>query len=203
MGKRGPKPKDPSVNKSRPVSIRLTPALKERLELERKIEGRPLSQEIELRLRQSFEAEQKLEERFHGRRIYKVMQLIADQIEYLEKVFGRSCWEDPFLFDQVVISVKTILGYLRPKGRKLLPEEFSPESAKNFGKRSAEDRLSMCQILARAGTVPKTDGPEFRIYSVAHNIITQFAKTGRDPLADVRKSLLDQIAEMQQGKPTK
>src|SRR3981081_845005 len=106
MANRGRPPKDEASRRSVALGIRMTRELRERLDAARRTDEveRSLNQEIELRLRQSFESEQRIEERFHGYRIYSLMQFIAYQIEFLEQVTGRSCWEDVALYEQVVLS---------------------------------------------------------------------------------------------------
>ena len=200
MAKRGRPPK--ANPRSVALGIRITPELRERLDAARREEvERSLNQEIELRLLHSFESEQRIEERFHGLRIYSLMRFIADEIEFLEKITRRSCWEDVALYEQVVLSINTVMEFLKPKGRKSVPKGFTKESFRDFGRRSAVDRLAMWQVFNRAP--PTTSQPGFRIDSMAHTLVAQFAKSGRDPLAEIRKSLLDQITEMQEGEPSK
>lgn len=131
MGKRGPHPKKPDELKSRPVSIRLTPALWERLEKERKqVEPeRSLSHEIELRLQGSLEPSRG----FHDDRTYFLARMIDEGIvDYIEPATQKKCWEDPYTFGQVKNLIDEFLKFLRPKGRRTVPKRFRIPQDEDF-----------------------------------------------------------------------
>jgi hypothetical protein len=193
--------------------VRITPELRKRLDAARRsgeVE-RSLNQEIELRLRQSFDLEQKIETRFHGQRIYLVMQIIADQISLVETATGRSCWEDPYTFQQAANSITTIIRFFKPKGRTVIPKQFSKEYAKAFGENTASARLMLYETYAKAKE-PPLDADGLRIYSGAPNIVAQLAKSGKYPsrtgnigarLARQRQRVLDSLADLPEKEPNK
>jgi hypothetical protein len=113
MGKRGPKPRDPAVLKSQPVSIRLTPALKSRLEQEAKAERRTLSQEIESRLRMSFELEMGPQKEF-GLQNWQLVVLIAEQLKAIEEETERSLFAHRSTFDECKTGINSLLDYWMP-----------------------------------------------------------------------------------------
>jgi hypothetical protein len=151
MPKRGRPPKDEASRKSEPVSIRLTPELRNRLEAERTSADpqRTLSQEIELRIRESFDLDKSIKELLGGADHYWFMRFVAQQLIIMEHQTGRKFLKDRFTFDQVKDSINTILDYYKPRGASSPPEHLTqlPEGAiRELGKRSALLMLSSLKL---------------------------------------------------------
>jgi hypothetical protein len=129
MATRGRPPKDEMSRKSEPVSIRLTPRLRARLEEERKnaTPERTFSQEIEFRLRRSFEdPEQPVKDRFGGPTPYLFFLIIANQLITLERFTGERWWRDPYTHRQARVLLGTFMDWFKPAGRPRTPSRFIP-----------------------------------------------------------------------------
>ncbi len=120
--------------------MRTTKAIRDKLEKAAAASGRSLAQEVELRLERSF-LEQELMigglELAYGRQLAGVLLLLGDGIQLSLQVSGdltrlrpppgsgftsefsfpRNWMDMPFVFDQVVRCVNTILEALRPPGQ--------------------------------------------------------------------------------------
>jgi hypothetical protein len=144
MPKRGRPPKDEASSKSKPVSIRLTPELRTRLEAERTSAApeRSLSQEIELRIRETFDFDKSMQKLLGGSDYhYWLLRIVAEQIVSIEYHIGRQFLKDRFTFDQVKSAINTILDHFKPRGRSSPPERltsvFEEQAIREFGKRLA------------------------------------------------------------------
>src|SRR5262245_40561620 len=145
MARLGRPPKHDAAKKSAHLSVRISARLREQLEAARRTAEpeRSLSQEIELRLRQSFELDAEIKKRFGGNGTYWVLWLMANAIRHIEHTSGiaitaeRHWFDDPFVFDQVVVAIETIFRYLRPAGRAVAPRGLLAIDAKKLGRQSA------------------------------------------------------------------
>src|SRR5437879_4203837 len=110
--KRGRPPKSDAERKSGPISVRLTPRLRERLEQRlRDSDGqRTLSQEIEGLLRRALEEDDRINDWFGGSTNRWLFQTMARQIPHIERIINgadingipkKRWWEDAFTFRQV------------------------------------------------------------------------------------------------------
>jgi hypothetical protein len=128
MAKRGRPLKDEASRKSEPVSIRLTPELRARLESDRlrEIPPRTLSQEIDQRIRESFDLEKSIKKELGGAdRYYWLLRLFAEDIRFIEDQTGQRFVEDRFTFDQVRAVINTFLDHFKPPGASLPPERLT------------------------------------------------------------------------------
>jgi hypothetical protein len=154
MPKRGRPSKNEASRKSEPVSIRLTPDLRARLEAERTSADpqRKLSQEIELRVRESFDLDKSIKKLLGGAAHYWLMRLVVQQLIVVEHQTGRKFLEDRFTFDEVKAAINTVLDHYRPPGTSSPPEHLAdlPERAKKeLGKRSALLTLSSWKLAEK------------------------------------------------------
>jgi hypothetical protein len=128
MATRGRPPKPEASRKSEPVSIRLTSELRARLEAERTIADPPrtLSQEIEQRIRESFDFDKSIQKLLGGNDYhYWLLRIIAQQMVLLEYHTGRQFVKDRYTFNQVKLTINTILDCLKPAGRPAAPESLT------------------------------------------------------------------------------
>jgi hypothetical protein len=150
---RGRPAKDEASRKSEPVSIRLTPDLRTRLESERLSADpqRTLSQEIELRIRESFDLDKSIKQLLGGADHYWLIRILAQQIVVIEHQTARHFWEDRFTFDLVKASTNTILDHFEPAGASSLPERLSlldASAIKGLGKQLALLALASLELGA-------------------------------------------------------
>jgi len=153
MAKRGRPLKDEASRKSEPVSIRLTPELRSRLEAERMSADpeRTLSQEIDQRIRESFDLDKSIKKELGGAdRYYWLLRLVAQDIVFLEHQTGRRFMEDRFTFDQVIAAINTILDHFKPPGASSPPERLTglldERAITLLGKRTALLTLSQLEL---------------------------------------------------------
>lgn len=147
MAQRGRPPKDKTIRKSEPVSIRLTPYLRDRLEAERTSADpqRTLSQEIELRLRESFDFDKAIQKLLGGNDYHcALLRFVAEVIVIIEVQTGLHFVRDRFTFDHVKAAINTILDRFKPSTRSSLPDRLSvlkelagEQAVKELGKRLA------------------------------------------------------------------
>jgi hypothetical protein len=161
MAKRGRPPKDATRRKSEPVSIRLTPRLREQLEEERKKAApeRTLSQEIEIRVRESFELDHWVKQLFGGPRHYWLLRIIAEQMLVIEHQIGNEFLSDRFTFDQVRNAVDVLFDYIKPRGRRLIPKHlreppFDEEMRESLGARTMLLALVNLELAAKRDSNP-------------------------------------------------
>jgi hypothetical protein len=144
MSNRGRPRKPESARKSEPVSIRLTPELRARLEEER-TKANPaqtLSQEIEMRLRESFDFDRSMQKLLGGHDYhYWLLRVIAEVIVSIEYDCKRQFVNDRYTFDHVKYAVDTILDRFEPEEISSPPEHLArvleEQATKEFGKRRA------------------------------------------------------------------
>jgi hypothetical protein len=153
MAKRGRPLKDEASRKSEPVSIRLTPELRSRLEAERMSADpeRTLSQEIDQRIRESFDLDKSIKKELGGAdRYYWLLRLVAQDIVFLEHQTGRRFMEDRFTFDQVIAAINTILDHFKPPEASSPPERLTglldERAITLLGKRTALLTLSQLEL---------------------------------------------------------
>jgi predicted DNA-binding protein len=151
--RRGRPPKSEATRKSEPVSIRLTPELRARLDEERMSDkpSRTLSQEIEMRIEESFYFDNRLKQLLGGADYYYfLLRILAQQIAFIEHQTGRRFVEDPFAFDQVKAAIDTILDHFKPPGPLSPPEHLTSvideRSITLLGKRAALLALAQLEI---------------------------------------------------------
>jgi len=192
VGKRGPKALPADKKKSVAVGLRITPALRERLDEARRAGPvqHSLGQEIEARLHQSFETEERLEEwvvaKFHDRRTYFLAEIIDDAIgDYIKKFSDESVWENAYAFDELKAFLKVLLSHLRPKGRGAVPkhmQELGFPKKGDLGEFIAtlllNAHIDRAKDIVTGPSTPQVDRRTFKRYP---NINTQIRRSGRDP----------------------
>lgn len=127
----GGRPRPPNEGERFPISFRVTPATKRRLDEAARVSGRSQSQEAELRLEQSFRDEQHLEqalELIYGQQLAGVLTVLSDVMKRVgERAFNASLdpasgetdisWlSDPYSYDQAMKGACVILEAMRPDG---------------------------------------------------------------------------------------
>ena len=105
------------LRKSKPIGIRLTPAMHAKLKSASAQANRLMSQEIEARLRLSFQEEERAWQRFGGPTTYWLFQQAAHWISFDERRTGHKWWEDPELFVRSRAIVLAMIDALKPRGR--------------------------------------------------------------------------------------
>jgi predicted HicB family RNase H-like nuclease len=114
MGK-GPRPKGEYAGKSSVFSTRIRPDLRKNLERAAKTSGRSLSQEVEHRLRRSFVEDDKIADVFGDRRTYRLMRLMSDAIQFVQKHENDENWlDDPFRFRFALIAMLSVVEAIAP-----------------------------------------------------------------------------------------
>jgi hypothetical protein len=157
MAKRGRPLKDEASRKSEPVSIRLTPELRARLEEERKSADpeRTLSQEIDMRIRESFDLDRSIKKMLGGVDYYWLLRLVAQEIVFIEHQTGRRFVEDRFTFDQVKAMINTILDHFKRPGVSSPPERLTAlldeRAITLLGKRAAVSALAQLELAKMSG----------------------------------------------------
>jgi hypothetical protein len=158
MARRGRPSKPEADRKSEPISIRLTPGLRDRLEKERtKVEPpQTLSQEIEARIRESFELDGSIHQFLGGYDYhYWLLRVIAELIVLIEHELGRKFVNDRFTFDQVKLAINTILDRFEPGGisspPELLTRILDEQSINELGKVRALMSLVGIELAPRHG----------------------------------------------------
>jgi hypothetical protein len=124
----GPSKRKPKDGERVALSLRMTPALKRRLDAAAEKGGRSLSQEAEFRLERSFERETLLSETLtvaFGRRLAGLLLAIGLTIRGVANLTQgrrhllRDDWtEDDGVYSDAVIAIETLLFALRPKFHK-------------------------------------------------------------------------------------
>jgi hypothetical protein len=149
-----------------PLSLRVTPQLKARLDAAAAETGRSQTQEIEFRLERSFDRQDLLLDvlanafgpqaakllEVVGRALHtsagwmRVMTLIADSSSNSSAASGvawpEDCLDNPRVYDQAVKAITSVLERLRPSGdrepRAELAEALKKSGWENFGERVAD-----------------------------------------------------------------
>ena len=106
----GSKPQGPYHGKSRWLSTRITPGLRERLDRAAALSERSLSQEIERRLDRSFRDRDAVVDAFGGTHNYAVMRVLGSAIGAAETIKGTTWVEDLDLFREIEAMVLKILA---------------------------------------------------------------------------------------------
>jgi hypothetical protein len=122
----GRRPKD---QKRIPLSMRIAPETRKRLEARAEANGRSITQEAELRLEQSFQEEKRFSEimsRIYGRQLAGFMMLIGEVLRDAGRSMGFQStftlggaddWmELPYPFDQADKSISLMIEAIRPEG---------------------------------------------------------------------------------------
>jgi hypothetical protein len=164
--KAGRPPKDAANRRDTRLSVRISTALRNKLETARLEEDeRSLSEEVEIRLSGSFDMDKTISELFGGKETSLILQILAEQIDAIEAlVGGRSdipydparprlgpaklrWFKDPFVYDQVRLMLDTVLQHFKPAGRRVIPKHLLPYPA---AKREVENMGKHFAILALA-----------------------------------------------------
>jgi hypothetical protein len=143
------------------MSIRLTPALRRRLDEERKKEepSRSMTQEIETRLRLSFEEMQRRQDALGGPTNYWLALSIAAGINAIEREMGARWFEDRKVFDECGIFISEFLSHFRPTKSKKRPRAkpvrlgnlVLPPPSHSPGRRAAQRAFTGLSMAAMAG----------------------------------------------------
>lgn len=162
--KRGPAPTAGTADQKSTISVRISPALKDKLVAAMQAHDRSLSQEAEIRLEGSFWTEGLLDQVLdlaYGRSLAGLLLLLGRTMNevgrhagFAEKrsLEGADEWADsPFAYEQVVQAVIEALRALRPKGSEAPPSDTDPE----IGRLMARGHLEALQRgKDRRGDVP-------------------------------------------------
>ena len=152
--KAGRPPKDSANKRDARLSVRISTALRNKLEdVQREADDeRSLSEEVELRLRESFEMDREIEKRFGGPATARLLEMIAERVVSIETSTGgteepggpaRLRWfNDRFTYDQVRSMIDVIFDHFKPGGRRTIPKtmRWHPSLRKdveNLGRHSA------------------------------------------------------------------
>lgn len=128
MGKRGPKAKPAAETKSAPLSLRLHPDLRDKLQAAADQSGHYLSSEISLRLAGSLEYGKRVSEAFGNERNFMLMQMIAAPLKRSET------WlDDPREFDRCLQSIIDLLETIRPSGPRSQRDQALQMLSSEFG----------------------------------------------------------------------
>ncbi len=132
-----------------PLSLRVTPELKEKLDNAAQASGRSQTQEIEFRLERSFDRSELLPETMaltYGRELAGLLMVMGQALKdssMLSVVMleptgeSLSAWfQDPFVYDQAAKALYKIVNHFRPNG-----EVVSPPRAQSFAKRSGGEEI--------------------------------------------------------------
>lgn len=177
------KKKKPSktVAKRVPLSLRVTPEMKDKLDAAAADSGRSLTQEIELRLERSFERQNILRDVLvlaYGPHLAGFIQAIGDaafrtvagvhpmlwlgtDIDPRKATpFNRALIE-PWIFDQVARGTMAIIEHLRPPGSAEPPSHIAAvEYAKHAGEQWAESLIEIMNDLRAQIDDGVPPGPE-------------------------------------------
>lgn len=123
MGKRGPAAKGEFGDKSAVLSTRISAELRTALEKSVARSGLTLSREIEHRLRRTFIDDEKISEGFGTWRNQAIMRMAATltRTVYRNDQPGAEWLDDPWLFDQYIDRLNTLLKGYRPQGEARMP----------------------------------------------------------------------------------
>jgi hypothetical protein len=118
VAKRGPAPKGEFSDKSQVFSTRISAELRARLEEAASKSGSTLSREVEHRLRRSFADDDAALEKFGSRRNRAVLKMLAAAMQtvYNPDRPNADWLDDPWLFDQCVRTLISLLEAIKPSG---------------------------------------------------------------------------------------
>jgi hypothetical protein len=164
------RPKEAHTRDAR-VSLRISKTLHEALNHSRNTRAEAdrrshsLNEEIELRLWEAVNMGDRLASHFGGEENAVLFEIITQLIGKIETGSGGGNWLDsPFMFEQAMQAITTLLETLRPPGdAQALPEtvrRWAPsaqEHVKNIGQRSAFDALAL--LRAALAEVPSAKLP--------------------------------------------
>jgi hypothetical protein len=173
--KAGRPPKDAANRRDTRLSVRISTALRNKLETARLEEGeQSLSEEVETRLSSSFELEKSVDELFGGKDTRRILQILAEQIDAIEALVGgridipydparprlgpaKLRWfEDPFVYDQVKLMLDSVFQRFKPSGRRVIPKHLLPypsakKEVENMGKHFAIVALAQIEVARDHG----------------------------------------------------
>ena len=144
--KRGRPALPPGEGKRSAVGLRVTAALRKRLERAAETSGRSMSQEAEIRLERSFLEEDAEYKAFGGEDRYRLMKWLALSIQIAEDVTGKNWRRDKETFQMGFAAVTTMIERLTPRSAG----ELSDEAAERLGKDLGYRLLQKARDLARA-----------------------------------------------------
>lgn len=189
MGKRGPAPKGEYAPQNSVLSVRITSDLRERLDEEIAQSGKGLSREVEHRLRRSFyESDDKITNYFGSRRDYAILKLIHSAIEATVNLKQPNAdWtKDPYLFNQAVRSINTVLEMFRPEGEVPVGEEGLDHGGLSQGRTRA---VLLLQDIREAPPGFKTTpaNEEERLVARLKDDLGELAETAKLPVNTIAK----------------
>jgi hypothetical protein len=115
--RRGPAPRGDYAGKAKTINTRVTPDLRDWLEMAAKKSGRSLSQEIETRLRRTFREEEDLAKQFGSADAARVFTAIAQTLNMMRNPKNPDVdWlHDPYAFALAADAINATLYLVRPK----------------------------------------------------------------------------------------
>jgi len=115
--RRGPAPRGDYAGKAKTINTRVTPDLRDWLEMAAKKSGRSLSQEIETRLRRTFREEEDLAKQFGSADAARVFTAIAQTLNMMRNPKNPDAdWlHDPYAFTLAADAINATLYLVRPK----------------------------------------------------------------------------------------
>jgi len=159
MGKRGPRPSG-----AQPISIRLLPSVREKLDALAEDAGRPLSEIINRTLERALADEERIERRFGSRENYRLMQVIGIAIDRVKEEMGGRLWlHDPEVFELTSSAIIRALSGIKPDGAREPSENLHYSKAKEVARgvwttitESRDNPLPdrARQILTELGEIP-------------------------------------------------
>jgi hypothetical protein len=191
--------------RSQPVGIRLTKALRDKLETERRqLEGEPsLSRLIEDRLRESFELGKSIDELFGGKKTRQILQIVAERIAGIEISTQLGWLDDRYTFDQVKSMIGIVLEHLRPAGRRAIPKPMRwhaslRKDVENLGRHSA---LLALACIESARDHPRESDVPFQYRKAALQLGSRLKGSPIDELQNDRQQTRRRIFEYHGKQP--
>lgn len=124
MARRGPKPRPEATKKAGQMTLRLSQALRDRLQQAADSNGVTLSTEISNRLEETLDAGTATTKEFGGLQTYAVCRLIADALGGVRMQTGHSWLEDRFSYDHAITAINEIVEYFKPNGPNKVPDDL-------------------------------------------------------------------------------
>jgi hypothetical protein len=136
--RKGRPPKPPVPGERISLGLKVTAAIKSRLDQAARESGRTQSQEAEIRLERSFEREDLLSEALtlaYGRKVAGILLAVAYVMDAASRLTERNTWnpfrkdwtDDPERFDHAVQAATALLYAVRPPGE--IPDRSSERSS--------------------------------------------------------------------------
>jgi hypothetical protein len=144
MSKPGRPPLSEEERKSAHLSVRIPTDLRDKLvEFSRQSDPkRTLSEEVTYRLQRSFESsEQVASKRFGSTNDYLLFLIIANVIKVAERFTHKTWRQDLYTFRQAKLIISTILNYVKPAGKLVIPDNLVNWPPEPLGKYLAERQM--------------------------------------------------------------